>query len=74
MIVKIEQRREEEESCVEEFHVQKFWINTKSLDSDSWFSYILCVCIVECYAHECFTPSVMHLLFMPCVYDFLLNV
>jgi hypothetical protein len=25
----IEHRREEAESCVEEFHVQKFWINTK---------------------------------------------
>ena len=25
----IEYRGEEAESCVEEFHVQKFWINTK---------------------------------------------
>jgi hypothetical protein len=30
MIFKIEKRREEAESCVEEFHVQKFWINTKN--------------------------------------------
>jgi hypothetical protein len=28
-IESIEHRREEAESCVEEFHVQKFWINTK---------------------------------------------
>jgi hypothetical protein len=27
----IEHRREEEESCVVEFHVQKFWINTRRL-------------------------------------------
>jgi hypothetical protein len=50
-IESIEQRREEAESCVEEFHVQKLWINTKSFDSDSWCSNILCVCIVEGYAH-----------------------
>jgi hypothetical protein len=30
-IESIEHRREEAESCVEEFHVQKFWINTKRL-------------------------------------------
>jgi hypothetical protein len=28
-IESIEHRREEAESCVEEFHVQKLWINTK---------------------------------------------
>jgi hypothetical protein len=30
-IESIEHRREEAESFVEEFHVQKFWINTKRL-------------------------------------------
>jgi hypothetical protein len=71
----IEHRREEAENGVEEFHVQKFWINTKrGFDSNSWCSNILCVCIVECDAHECLILSVTQLLFMLCVYDFLLNV
>jgi hypothetical protein len=73
-IESIEHMREEAESCIEEFHVQKFWINTESFDSDSWCGDTLCVCIVECYAHEGFTLSVMNSLFMLCVYDFLLNV
>jgi hypothetical protein len=68
IIVKIMsiEHREEVERCVEEFHVQKFWINTKIFDSDSWCCDILCVRIVECYAHGCLL-SVIHLLYMLCI-------
>ena len=50
------------------------WTNRKRFDSNSWCCDILYVCVVECYAHECFTLSVMHFLFMLCMYDFFLNV
>jgi hypothetical protein len=32
------------------------------LDSDSWCSNTLYVCMIECYAHDGFTLSVIHLL------------
>jgi hypothetical protein len=52
----------EAESCVADSMYRSSELIQESCDSDSWCSYILCVCIFECYAHECFTLSVMQLL------------
>ena len=56
-----EHRREEERCVVDSMYIS-FELIQRNCDSDSWCSCILCVCIFNCYAHECFTLSVMQLL------------
>jgi hypothetical protein len=52
----------EEEICVADSMYKSSGLIQGSCDSESCCSYILCVCISECYAHECFTLSIMQFL------------
>jgi hypothetical protein len=52
----------EAESCVADSMYKSSELIQERCDSESWCSYILCVCIFECYAHECFTLSIVQFL------------
>jgi hypothetical protein len=69
-----EENRGEAESCVADSMYRSLELIQESCDSDSWCSYILCVCIFECYAHESLYSFCHAISFMLCMNDFLLNV